>query len=462
MFKKKPEYIVKPDVVRIKDFHDNKSRYTARPPYQRKSVWSLAKKQSLLDSIFRQYYIPKIVLREVKVGEENWKNEVVDGQQRIITVQGFFNDDIKLPSSLGNFSKEHDIAGKTYSQLNDEIKNYINDLSYEADRIYGIDDPRNSKHQAIATTIFRRLQEGEPLNFMEKLHARLASVARNFITFYSDEISFDFENYEPIDVNPQRHKFFSILSRSNERLENLTLMARFLLIELGGGPKDVGQKEVEKLIDNNELENGIGKIDFPSNPEKKATTEVIKTLNFFYDIFKDDITIDGKKGVKELSTEYFIISAYTLLRYIHNIYVTDDEMKKQVKDFIIKFYQRWKKDDENDKDMAIFRDYRQQDEKSLVTRDRIIRQAFFEFYPQAKRKDTQRIFNEAERIKIYRDYNGICQKCKAQGLNDEDARVPWSQYEADHILAYSKGFPTDAEGNAQVLCRRHNREKSSN
>jgi len=462
MFKKKQEYIVKPDVVRIKDFHDNKSRYTIRPPYQRKSVWKLGKKQSLLDSIFRQYYIPKIVLREVKVSEENWKNEVVDGQQRILTVQEFFNDEIKLPDSLRNFSKEYDLTGKTYSKLNDEIKRYVDDLSYDIDRIYGIDDPRNSTHQAIATTIFQRLQEGEPLNFMEKLHARLASIARNFITYYADEIRFDFDKYEPVDANPKRHKFFSILNRTNERLENLTLISRFFLIELGQGPKDVGQKEVEKLIEDTELEGGIGKHSFSSNPEKKAASELITNLNLFYDIFKSDITIDGKKGVKELSTEYFIISIYTLLRYVRNLYVVDNEMEKKVKDFVINFYQRWKKDDENDNDMLSFRDSRQQDEKSLVTRDRIIRQSFFEFHSEAKRKDTKRTFNEAERIKIYRDHNGICRKCNDEGLGEDDARILWSQYEADHILAHSKGFPTDPEGNAQVLCRKHNREKGSN
>jgi len=74
-------------------------------------------------------------------------------------------------------------------------------------------------------------------------------------------------------------------------------------------------------------------------------------------------------------------------------------------------------------------------------------------------KDDQRNFNEAQKIAIYRHDKGLCQICLSEGKSEKEARVSWSEYEADHILAHSKGGATDID-NAQVLCRTHNRKKS--
>ena len=65
-FNPKPEYITVSSDINIKDFFEYKEMYVTRPPYQRKSVWSKKKKQSLMDSLFRRYYIPKLVVREVR------------------------------------------------------------------------------------------------------------------------------------------------------------------------------------------------------------------------------------------------------------------------------------------------------------------------------------------------------------------------------------------------------------
>ena len=74
----------------IKDFYDFPEDYETRPPYQRKVVWPEWKQKALMDSLFRRYYIPSIVLREVIIDDNQSKWEVVDGQQRITSVQNFF------------------------------------------------------------------------------------------------------------------------------------------------------------------------------------------------------------------------------------------------------------------------------------------------------------------------------------------------------------------------------------
>ena len=46
-FNPKPEYITVSSDINVKDFFEYKEMYVTRPPYQRKSVWSKKKKQSL-------------------------------------------------------------------------------------------------------------------------------------------------------------------------------------------------------------------------------------------------------------------------------------------------------------------------------------------------------------------------------------------------------------------------------
>ena len=65
-FNPKQEYQIIPDNIGLKDFYEYGEDYITRPPYQRKSVWSVKKQQGLFDSFFRRYYVPRLVVREVQ------------------------------------------------------------------------------------------------------------------------------------------------------------------------------------------------------------------------------------------------------------------------------------------------------------------------------------------------------------------------------------------------------------
>ena len=56
--------------------------------------------------------------------------------------------------------------------------------------------------------------------------------------------------------------------------------------------------------------------------------------------------------------------------------------------------------------------------------------------------DERRAFSEAERIRIYRRDNGLCQMCLAESKLEREARVSWKEYQADHVIPYAKGGPT--------------------
>lgn len=459
-FNPKQEYVITDDKIRLKDFFDFREDYVTRPPYQRKSVWSVKKQQSLFDSIFRRYYVPCLVIREVRLNNERTIREIIDGQQRITAIQEFFDNKFKLPNSLKDISSE--LADKYFKDLSTEFRKFIDrELNIKADIVRNIEDPKNPEHQQVATEIFWRLQQGESLNFMEIAHAKLSSLSRNFIVKYSDDETFDFTKYVPVDNNPFKHNFFKIIERKNDRMQHLTLMTRFLLIEESDGYAELRDAAVTDFIEKHVVDNGIGNYDF----EKTSTAQnSIRILNLFYDIFKDDSMLDKDNGIKELSREYLIISFYLLLRRLKKFYVIDKAEMKMINKFFFKFYERWNKADQNDFDIVVFSNNRQQSQNNLQERDIILRQLFFDFLISEnyslKTFDDQRLFNEAERIMIYRRDNGVCQICLKEGKPEKECMVSWSEYQADHIDPFSKGGKTIVE-NGQVTCRYHNIQKSN-
>jgi len=468
-FNPKTEYQITQKDFPIEDFHKYKDEFVTRPPYQRKNVWPKKKKQALLDSLFRRYYIPRIVVREIRLSEDTTVNEIIDGQQRINTVQEFFSDKLTLPKSLADVNP--DLAGARYSGLSSEIRRFIDrELIYTADIVKNIDDPRDKNHQEVATQIFWRLQQGESLNYMEIAHSQLSSLVRNFVVKYSDDQRFDFQSYRPLNENKDKHPFFKIISRDNRRMQHLALMTRLLILEENDGPADIKNNNIEEYIENSKKENGIGNWEYEQETHAK---KLLKNLNVFFEIFSDDPMVEGGDVVKELKDEYFIISAYLLLRHLLKYYVFDTKEKQIFRDFILNFYQTWsisKREktkgvaDVRVRDILIFSENRQQSMNEIAVRERILRQLFFEYVRENNHemlsKDDRRAFNEAERILVYRINDGMCQMCIDEGKPERECRVSWKDYQADHVLPHSKGGQTVID-NAQVLCSYHNKQKGA-
>lgn len=460
-FNPKTEYTIVPTEISIKDFFEYKEDFVTRPPYQRKAVWNKKKKQALMDSLFRRYYIPKLVIREVRKDDTGTVNEIVDGQQRITTVQDFFDNKYALPKTLSDLGDG--LAGKYYKDLETDIRKFIDkSLKYQADVIKNIEEPNNVEHQIIATEIFWRLQQGESLNYMEVAHAQLSSLSRNFIVKYSDDLTFDYDAYKPVDTNPDKLPFFKLLDVDNGRMKHLQFIARFLLIEKDDGYADLSDKKITEFINEYKTKKGIGDYSFET---EKIASNVKSNLNTFYNIFKDDVMLDENNGIKEFSTEYFIISIYMLVRHLRMYYALDDATKEHLKNFVYDFYKRWKTYDESiDTDLLTFSNRRQQGETDLEIRDMILRQIFFKYISDnnidLKVKDTNRNFSETQRILIYRNGKGLCQQCLREGVSDKEAKVSWKRYHADHVIPHSKGGETILE-NGELLCSFHNLSKGN-
>lgn len=454
-FSPREKYRITAEITKLKDFPNYAEEYVTRPPYQRNTVWSRKKKQDLWDSLMRRFYVPRIILREVRVAGGLRKLEVVDGQQRISTVVEFFQDKLPLPKTLKDLNPA--IVGKRYSELPSEVRRFVDSLKFDVDMVIDIDDPTDPDHQRIASEIFWRLQQGETLTFMEVAHARLSSLPRNFVVKYADDIRFDFDRYESLNSNPDKHRFFDIVERKNDRMQHLALLARLLLLEKNDGDATIRDVNVMSFIDEGQVSDGIGNYSYEETDEAKR---VIATMNEFVRVFERDQLVKQGEGMRELAVEYFIVSIFLLLRHVKKHYVIQNEQRDWFRDFTVYFHQRWKNKTEEDLDMLAFSDNRQQSGAEIVIRHRLIRQMFFQWLEDTGKElitpDARRGFNEAERIQIYRRDKGLCQKCVADGKDPVEAEVPWNEYDADHVVPHAAGGMTDV-ANARVLCRYHNR-----
>ena len=466
-FNPEQEYIIVTENIHIKRFHDFKEQYIVRPPYQRKTVWNTQTKEDLLDSLFRRYFIPSIVLREVRLSKQDSRNEVIDGQQRISTVQEFFENKLRLPSTLNDV--DSGLPGKLYSELHADIRVFVDfNLQFSAEIIKNIHDPDNHHHLKIASDIFWRLQQGEDLTKIEKAHARLTSLVRNFLVKYANDYDFDFDAYRDINPNPNKHIFFhQTYKGANDRMQHLGLLARFLLLECAGGPTSIQNWNIEELIKRTELPHGgVGNSSFDKTNEAKA---VLKTLSKLNEVFLDESHKGANGGgvpVFAAKTTYFIFSCYLLLRHLLKHYVYSDEVRLSFRDFIYSFYLRINPYNPDDINARNFVENRQQDKKAVTERDRIIRHEFFVFALEEKKvsfveKDKQQAFSEAQRIAIYLRDGGICRICMDNGKPENECVAPWHDFHADHIIPFSQGGSTTID-NGQVLCSVHNLQKGAN
>lgn len=107
------------DITQIVERID-RGQLDLQPDFQRGQVWSERKKQRLIDSILRNWYIPPI---HVVAKPNDSTEEILDGQQRLRAIHEFVNDEFCIDGDLeptSNAIKRLD--GKRYSELNTRTK----------------------------------------------------------------------------------------------------------------------------------------------------------------------------------------------------------------------------------------------------------------------------------------------------------------------------------------------------
>jgi hypothetical protein len=160
------------------------------PDWQREGdLWDTPKKQALIDSILRGWKLPKFYF--VKTSPDQYLVE--DGQQRLLAIYEFCDNELPLSSSSAK-----QFGGRFYSELPQTFADKIDDFEIDYDLIEGATDKELKE-------FFQRLQAGLPLTSSEKLnavHGKLRDYVRSIskAPFFKETIAIADTRYSHFDI----------------------------------------------------------------------------------------------------------------------------------------------------------------------------------------------------------------------------------------------------------------------
>jgi len=161
------------------------------PDWQREEVWDKSKKQQLIDSILRGWKLPKFYFSKTSGVDDEY--EVVDGQQRLMAIYEFYDNELPLSLESAN-----EFGGTYYKDLSLSLSDSFDDFEIEYDEIEGATDEE-------LKAFFQRLQAGLPLRSSEKLNA-VDSKLRDFCkkmashSFFNKKVSIPDTRYAHFDI----------------------------------------------------------------------------------------------------------------------------------------------------------------------------------------------------------------------------------------------------------------------
>lgn len=389
----------------------SRQKINTNPDYQRPAVWTRPQKQLLIDSMFRDYDIPKIYLH--KTGRDTF--DVIDGQQRLRTIWEYFSGEFALPKNADPVD-DMEIAGKKYDDLDMDLMDKLN--SYNLDFVV-LDDVTEDE----ISEMFLRLQNGTTLKAQEKRNAYPGNM-RNYIKQLATH---------PFFVNSVNFK--------NSRFSHEHVAAQLTLLTINGEICDVKDRNLNAMYMDNQ--------DFDGNGD--TAKKVKRVLNYLLRMFPEK-TPELKR--------YNVVSLYTLVKDLMESYAIKDREQEFAQWFIdfetMRMLEAEKPEDQQDARLAIYQSKTKDSTDamdSLRYRHEFLKESLLSTIPDLEPKDSQRNFDEAQRQVIFRRDRGICQEC--------GVRCEWNAWQADHIVPWSRGGKTIVS-NGQVLCPSCNAAKSDN
>jgi len=143
------------------------------PTYQRISgIWTLEKRQLLIDSIINGFDVPKLYFHEFvppkKIGGKKYRYAIIDGKQRVMTIWDFIEGNISLSEDF-EYLRDNTIkaGGLGYAQLGEkypQLKSRFDSTPLDIVTI-------RTDDLSLIEDMFSRLNEAVALNAPEKRNA---------------------------------------------------------------------------------------------------------------------------------------------------------------------------------------------------------------------------------------------------------------------------------------------------
>lgn len=234
---------------------------TINRSYQRSNgLWPDNARSYFVDTILNDFPFPKIIIRQmVDLKTKKTRREIIDGQQRLLTIRDFIDNKIRLTK----VSKKY--FGYYYNDLDEAEQNKL--LSYEISS----DNVISGSEEEILE-IFRRINSYTlPLSKTEQRHATYQGEFKWFISELAEYFSPFLENYKILTI------------RQLSRMEDADLIAELALL-INEGITTRSMAKLENIYKENNVE-------FPFKDEMHRqlveTLEFIKTnLTEFFETYK--------------------------------------------------------------------------------------------------------------------------------------------------------------------------------
>jgi hypothetical protein len=399
-----------------------RSKIDPKPQYQRRPVWNDKKKQLLIDTIMREFDIPKIYLNEATRGPFDF--EVVDGQQRLRAMWDFHDN--KFP--LGKASKDlppplGDLSGKYHRDLTPDQQDVFQLFPVSITEIRSA-SPREIR------MLFLRLQEGESLNPAEKRNA-MPGEMRDFV----DDLA-------------ENHPVFGKINVKSPRFQHQDFAAHVVLIQLLNGATDVKAKNLQQMYEEKE------KFDKTSPDARKIS----RILNYM------DRVLTTKPP--EMDIKWGFVDLYWAISTLEDDYDLKGS-ENEVCTAYIRFEKRRRKYGKNpsvlleppvseqDRDLYNYIEAFKKDgahKNNLLTRYGVYKNMILEGLPGLVPKDPKRAFSPDQRMAIWRRDSCKCKNCGKS--------IKFNEMEADHVVPHSRGGKTTVD-NGQSLCKPCNGTKGA-
>ncbi len=390
----------------VKRLFDN-NKIVINKEYQRGDVWKNRQQIELIRSIFNSYSIGVLVLYI----NESGQYEILDGQQRLLTIYKYLNGNISLENS-----------GVTpYAELSEKEELFLNGYSvfYLKLKSHNLE----TKEEDIVQT-FLRLQEGSPLNKAEKINAYRGSFKNLFV-----EVK-------------ESHPLFELMSKEDHRFRLRLLAAEMLLLELEG--------DFEKMdfpaLDINTFKKAIEK--YEKNISDKKQKNFKGNLDYLYRSLNVLLTAITPRD---------LLPIYLLVSYLRRTKADnsklEDELSVFVEDFLkdLNSFSIYDNKPPQGMQTSVFKNYLKYktEARKATTGDSINFRLEF-IVKEFKRKnpfilkDNKRLHDKEQKRVLYLKQRGICQFCDKK----IDFRFDGS---AHHIIAHKNGGITDDLKNAVLL-----------
>lgn len=382
------------------------------PKVQRDLVWTKSQKQLLIDSLIKDFDIPKLYFRPIVNDQGKQIYEVIDGQQRINAIIEFLNDGFELAPDADPYGLES-LAKKKYSELSTDFQVEFNSRALDIIHLVNYSDEEMEE-------TFLRLQNGTPLNAAEKRRA-IAGEMRNVVRDLAQNPVF--KNY--CGFNDLHYAYEDIC-------------AKVLIQLIAGRPTSISAQALRKMYEQN---NQISSSD-------KVVKDAKRALNFLNTAFGK---VDSNPRLKKYAiTDLAVIVNGLLDSYDLNQY--PEEFAKAFLDFqTLRILNNEKDEEEQDPILMEYNNCARGDSSAyLEYRQNTLREFLLEKMPYLTTKDPQRLFTKDQKAVIFRLGNGVCAICGKKVTEDE--------FEADHKVPHSKGGKTQI-ANGQILCSTCNKVK---